>query len=140
MNYILVTPSAPRNVSAKFIRNSFDVSWTKVESGNCPVFYTVQYNETILITGTKLLNYNTSANIIVYIQSFRYLIFDIQRNIFKLEYPNFGYVSLVVREKGFFEVMDFVLALGASFFPAECLYVICAKMNTRIIWGKFYPQ
>ena len=69
MNYILVTPSAPRNVSAKFNRNSFDVFWTKVESGNCPVFYTVQYNETILITGTKLLNYNTSANIIVYVRA-----------------------------------------------------------------------
>ena len=51
-----------------------NVSWAKVESGNCPVFYTVWYNGTTFITGTKLLNYNkcnfnASANIIVYVRA-----------------------------------------------------------------------
>ena len=37
--------------------NCLNVSWIKIESGACPVFYTVWYNETTLISGTKLLNY-----------------------------------------------------------------------------------
>ena len=54
-------------VSAHLYMNCLNVSWTKIKSGDCPVFYTVQYNETTLITGTKLLNYvkcnfNASAN------------------------------------------------------------------------------
>ena len=47
--------------------NCLNVSWIKIESGDCPVFYTVQYNKTTLFPSTKLVNYgkcnfNASAN------------------------------------------------------------------------------
>ena len=38
--------------------NCLNVSWRKIESGDCPVFYIVRYNETTLITGTKLVKYD----------------------------------------------------------------------------------
>ena len=67
INYILVKPDKPSIVSAHFNKNCLNVSWSKIESGNCCVFYTVQYDESTLITGTKLLkyvicNFNASAN------------------------------------------------------------------------------
>ena len=72
--YILVTPGTPKNVSAYLYQNCLRVSWTKIETGGCPVFYTVQYNETTLITGTKFVNYvkcnfHASANDAVYVRA-----------------------------------------------------------------------
>ena len=74
LKYILVTPGTPKNVSAHLYQNCLWVSWTKIESGDCPVFYTVQYNETTLITGIMLVNYvkcnfHASANDAVYVRA-----------------------------------------------------------------------
>ena len=56
---ILVTPGTPKNVSARFSLECLTVSWEKVESGNCTVSYTVQYNRTkITYNRTNSLMYH----------------------------------------------------------------------------------